>query len=258
MNLKSVMTETIKILENRSYRTENKKIVLDEKRFNSKTLIYSETPKTKLLPQKLKTEIILLDCDSFEAAHWLLNEKKSNQPLVLDFASDSNPGGGCLSNQQGTQEESLCRRSSLFQSLKSTKYPISQLGCIYVPQVVVFRDKNMALLNEPFWVSVVASSLRSMSSSDGTLKGKDEDLVSNKISTILSVALIHNHRSIVLGAWGCGAFGNSASEIARIFHKTIHKKFEGMFENIVFAIPKKSNNCFNEFAKIFIDAQLVK
>jgi uncharacterized protein (TIGR02452 family) len=258
MSLKNVMTETIKILENRSYRSDNKKIALDEKRFNSKTIIYSSTPITKSNPCKQKTQIFLLDCDSFDAAQWLLTEKKSTQPLVLDFASDSNPGGGCLSNQQGTQEESLCRRSSLFLSLKSSKYPIPQLGCIYVPHVVVFRDTNMMLMNEPFWVSVIASSLRSMSSSDGTLKGKDEDLVSNKISLILNVALIHNHRSVVLGAWGCGAFGNSASEIARIFHKTIHEKYEGMFENIVFAIPKKSNNCHTEFAKIFIDAQLVK
>ena len=32
---------------------------------------------------------------------------------VLDFASDSNPGGSWRSKQQGTQEEELCRCSSL-------------------------------------------------------------------------------------------------------------------------------------------------
>jgi hypothetical protein len=34
-------------------------------------------------------------------------------PLVLDFASDSNPGGGWRGGQRGTQEEALCRCSSL-------------------------------------------------------------------------------------------------------------------------------------------------
>lgn len=261
MNLKEVMIETLKILLNRSYRIESKDIKLDEKRFNKKTIVYQNfTPQSVPLNKtpSYKTNIYLYDGDSFDAALWVKSQKKS-QPVVLDFASDTNPGGGCQSNQQGTQEESLCRRSSLFTSLKSSKYPIPSLGCIYVPEVVVFRDKNMKLLHEPFWVSVVAASLRSMSSSsDGKISGKEEMIVVNKISIVMQAALLNKHRCLVLGAWGCGAFGNSASEIARLFQKTINTNFNGMFEHIVFAIPKKSNNCYSEFAKVFIESQLVQ
>ena len=40
-------------------------------------------------------------------------DKQLQTPAVLDFASDSNPGGGFRGSQQGTQEEELCRQSNL-------------------------------------------------------------------------------------------------------------------------------------------------
>lgn len=259
MNLKDVMTETLKIVENKSYKIDSKVVKLESKRFNKKSIVYNSAPQFKISKNVSSTKLYLFNGDTFDAALWSIKELNAVQPLVLDFASDTNPGGGCLSNQQGTQEESLCRRSSLFVSLKNTKYPIPSMGCIYVPDVVVFRDRNMGLISEPYWVSVVAASLRSMSSSsDGKLKGKDEEVVVNKISTILNVALEYNHKCIILGAWGCGAFGNSASEIARAFDKVIKLKYNKTFDHIVFAIPKKSNNCFSEFSKVFISAQTIE
>ena len=42
------------------------------------------------------------------------------------------------------------------------------------------------------------------------------------------------HKKLVLGAWGCGAFGNDPQEVAELFRDNL-KKF-GCFEEVVFAV----------------------
>ena len=46
-------------------------------------------------------------------------------------ASGHNPGDSWRSQQQGTQGESLCRRSNLVILLEKCKYPIPRYGLIY-------------------------------------------------------------------------------------------------------------------------------
>ena len=41
---------------------------------------------------------------------------------------------------------------------------------------------------------------------------------------------------LVLGAWGCGAFGNDPARTARDFHGALAGAFAGAFEEVVFAI----------------------
>ena len=67
--------------------------------------------------------------DTFEAVIRLVNNKYN--PIALDFASGTNPGGGWRSQQQGTQEESLCRRSNLGLLLEGKKYPIPCDGALH-------------------------------------------------------------------------------------------------------------------------------
>ncbi len=40
----------------------------------------------------------------------------------------------------------------------------------------------------------------------------------------------------VLGAWGCGAFGNNPARTARDFHTALAGEFAGAFAEVVFAI----------------------
>ena len=47
---------------------------------------------------------------------------------------------------------------------------------------------------------------------------------------------------LVLGAWGCGAFGNDGRLIARLFHEAIDGEFRGVFQEIVFAITDWSDD----------------
>jgi uncharacterized protein (TIGR02452 family) len=53
---------------------------------------------------------------------------------------------------------------------------------------------------------------------------------------VLGVAAAHGHRSLVLGAWGCGVFGNDPAEVASLFGMALEGPFAGAFEAVVFAV----------------------
>ena len=50
------------------------------------------------------------------------------------------------------------------------------------------------------------------------------------------MALLHGHKSLVLGAWGCGAFGNDGNMVAGLFRTALAENFQGAFERVAFAI----------------------
>ena len=59
---------------------------------------------------------------------------------------------------------------------------------------------------------------------------------------------IKKPNTIILGAFGCGVFGNDPKLIASLF-MDICKKYGGHYENIVFAIPPDIN--YKIFKQIF-------
>eukprot|EP01125_Pyxidicula_operculata_P017015 TRINITY_DN591_c0_g1_i11.p1 TRINITY_DN591_c0_g1~~TRINITY_DN591_c0_g1_i11.p1 ORF type:complete len:444 (-),score=61.92 TRINITY_DN591_c0_g1_i11:1134-2465(-) len=64
-----------------------------------------------------------------------------------------------------------------------------------------------------------------------------------KIENILTSAILNNHDSIVLSAFGCGAFKNPPEHMARIFHQVLSdKKFHNRFRIVVFAIIEDKNS----------------
>ena len=58
----------------------------------------------------------------------------------------------------------------------------------------------------------------------------------SRILKVLSVWLLNGHASIVLRAWGCGAFGNDPHEIAKLFRRALVQNFTGAYARVVFAI----------------------
>lgn len=115
-----ITEETINILREGQYGPKEQRVKLDLKRVH-KCKTYSSIPTIPTIPTILTVptvlnadkvaQIMVLGMDTFEAGIWLKQQKGAKNPVVLDFASDSNPGGGYRTNQEGTQEESLCRKS---------------------------------------------------------------------------------------------------------------------------------------------------
>ena len=62
----------------------------------------------------------------------------------------------------------------------------------------------------------------------------DAGFLDRKVASVLSTAAARGHRCVVLGAWGCGAFGNCAEDVARAFRRGLarHPALDA-----VFAVP---------------------
>ena len=59
---------------------------------------------------------------------------------------------------------------------------------------------------------------------------------------MLAVARACGHDTLVLGAWGCGAFKNDVARTARDFRHALETEFAGAFSEVVFAITDWSPN----------------
>ena len=85
------------------------------------------------------------------------------------------------------------------------------------------------------------------------------DLFFERINSVLLCAAHYGYTHLILGAWGCGAFGNDSETVAGLFHDAIEnfsydgKNVHQLFESITFAVPyskkKPANN--ETFAKVF-------
>jgi uncharacterized protein (TIGR02452 family) len=70
---------------------------------------------------------------------------------------------------------------------------------------------------------------------------------------VLATAVHHGHRRLILGAWGCGAFGIETVVMARIFHELLATTFATAFELVTFAITdwSEEKRFIGPFQEIF-------
>jgi uncharacterized protein (TIGR02452 family) len=57
-----------------------------------------------------------------------------------------------------------------------------------------------------------------------------------RVAKVLAIAAIHGHEALVLGAWGCGVFGNDGGEIAELFRAALTGRFANTFSRTIFAV----------------------
>lgn len=185
------------------------------------------------------------------------------RPLVLNFAAGRTPGGGFLKGARA-QEESLCRSSGLYACLEGNPMYACHKACdclyshyaIYSPEVPVFRADDGTLLAQPWpcsFVTCAAVNARVVLGQDSGRRREIRAAMHERIHRVLAIAAQHGHTSLVLGAWGCGAFGNDPEEIAGLFHGALAWDFRGVFSRVAFAITDWSEveRYIGPFRKMF-------
>lgn len=225
-----------------------------------------------------KTKLSVVNNDCLVVGKQMMDEGLN--PAVLNMASAYRPGGGVL-NGARAQEECIFRRSNLFMSLyrydrqmynlviepnknESSEsmydlsfiqqgYPMDEnFGGIYSADVTVFKDSNYEWLYDPYetaFISVAAMNInRALRQGqqvliDGRLSDRAIAITKNKIRTIYRIGILHGHDSLVLGAWGCGAFGNPPVQMAQLFVEVLNEdEFRGRYKDIRFAIIEDHNS----------------
>ncbi|UJR16901.1 hypothetical protein I4U23_003799 [Adineta vaga] len=204
---------------------------------------------------------------------------KGYDPVMLNMANSSTPGGGFRTGASA-QEEDLFRRSNYSRSLdinfpetaeknhkrsycKSSNepepyptnvsmYPLEDFDAIYTSGLCFFRldkDNGYAFMDEPLYdvccIAIAAS--RDPPVKDGQLSSDIAEIMRKKVETIFAIAHKNKHDSLVLSAFGCGAFHNPPEHVANIF-KSVIEQYAGVFRRIDFAIVGASDNSHGNYS----------
>ena len=234
-----------------------------------------------------KTGCVNADC--VDVAQQLINA--GYNPAILNLASAGRPGGG-YDLGLGAQEESLCQSSNLSLSLyqfadprrlkcawdsgvphKQIGYPLdTNFGGIYTPGVTFFRNnkrKYFTIKDDPFRCDVITVAALSFNgrndfaramelmykAADGGFTPAGAEVMRNKIRTIFRMGVEHGKDSLVLGAFGCGAYKLPVPDVVALFRQVMNEpEFAGKFRLLVFAILEsthKPNGLNGKFAHFY-------
>jgi len=89
---------------------------------------------------------------------------------------------------------------------------------IWSPAVPVFRDDQGHLLDEPYTTSFLTAAAPNRGAIASNQPENLPDVpatLRRRARRVLTVAAAHGHRSLVLGAWGCGVFANDRTRSPR-------------------------------------------
>lgn len=234
------------------------------------TKVYRDEVSAAKVPARYKTtKTGCANEDCMVVAKNLIDQGRN--PAILSMA---NPDKACgeYNSGDGSQEPSLCLASTLSPTLyqyynklwakkasvplrEPSGYPIDvRFGGIYSPKVTVFRDNTFsgfALREKPFQIAIITTGALNFNpnpkiapsnnleyrSQDGGFTPEGEEVMSDKIRTIYRIALLNDHDSLVLGAFGCGTFKLKPELVSALFKKILdEKEFKGKFHTIVFAM----------------------
>lgn len=258
----NIFWETVFICRNKKYLLQGNTINIPIENIIDDTVFYECPPKLDPVNSSSETVFSVVNDDCLLTVETMLN--KGYNPCVLNMGNSQNPGGG-VTFGSGAQEENIFRRSNLHISLYqfasySQKYQIppsehqypmnSDTGGIYSPSITVFRASEQEayqLLQNPFKVSVVSvAAIRfpAIEKINGEYRiGSDfVEPAKEKIRTIFRIAGIHGHDSLVLSAFGCGAYKNPPKHMAELFKEVFEEyEFKNHFKQVTFAILDDHN-----------------
>ena len=204
-----------------------------------------------------ETNIIVEELDSVSSIIKHVGECK-NRMAVLNFSSYKNPGGMFI-NGSKAQEECLCHESFLYNVLSqfvmefydwNSKHKNKALylnRALYSPNIIF--NKNGSCVS----CDVITCACPNKSAAQKYLNVSDKEnteVLKSRIKYVLDIAKDNNVDTLILGAYGCGVFGQDAREVASIFKEylnTTHK----CFERVIFAIPKGRDGNLEAFKRVF-------
>ena len=218
--------------------------------------------------------IIFLYKDTIEAVNYISINYPGYKISILNFANGKYPGGGYI-NGAIAQEEDICRKlpefytSLLYSKFKSmhTCYPFGAAtkkrysSVLWTDNVLIKRDKNLNYITDKNkWksIGIVSAAAPNINGNDYYDNSEINKTVNNIFITPVKFS---NTNILILGAWGCGAFGNNPVKIAKLFRDAILNGMASKYTIICFAIPGIYNDRTNinsyVFYKILKKAKLI-
>lgn len=269
MSLKGIAQETLGVVERGGYVAPSGRsvVVRDEvERAIQGTVLYrpgdfAGLPRKEALAGRGRPYIEVTTEKTGAASRRLVETEGVSGVVALNFASAKNPGGGFLGGAKA-QEEDLARCSALYPCLvtqreyydvnRAERSPLYTDHVIYSPEVPFFRDERLELLERPFTVSIITAPAPAPNAGAARRNAPAavpllREVLHARALKVLQVAAHHGHRTLVLGAWGCGAFCNEPRDAAEAFARALDA-LPGVFERVVFAVWERGEEKPNQRA----------
>jgi uncharacterized protein (TIGR02452 family) len=206
-------------------------------------------------------QIIIANDDTFNYCR-ITNFEET--PLVLNFANPCYPGGGVLKGSIA-QEEDLCRKSNLYESLVSkeareyyytnriSEMPFKENNAILTRRVSIFKDNEFNICS-PKIVDVLTIAAPKLTEDDVNDPAEKYKLtLYQRLRMILDIAEYHQYHELVLGAFGCGVFKNKPIVVANGFRRMMSQGLYH-FDKVHFVIKvTKAKDCatYSTFCDVF-------
>lgn len=160
---------------------------------------------------------------------------------ALNFASFKYPGGGFITGNMA-QEESLCHDSTLYAVIGSDKFKAEYEynrkhtnNGLYEHMAIYSPDIIFDFPNESVYCDIITCAAPNYEAAkkNNVSKEENDNAMRERIELILRLAEEHNVDILILGAWGCGVFGQNPISVAEMFSDAL-KKYK--FGKVIFAI----------------------
>jgi uncharacterized protein (TIGR02452 family) len=235
------------------------------------TVLYRPQELAALLAQRTPVsgeppQIVLTAEATGAALHRLVAVEGRSHVVALNFASARNPGGGFLGGAKA-QEEDICRCTALYPCLitqqeyyaanREHRSALYTDYMIYSPEVPFIRDEGRTLLGKPFTASFITAPAPNAGAIANNHPEEEVQIVptfARRAWYVLTIAAQQRQRTVVLGAWGCGAFHNDPWIIAPLLRDAVaDSRFAGAFDQVVMAVYDRSKpqDVWNAFAATF-------
>ena len=174
-------------------------------------------------------------------------QHRGKRVCALNFANANFPGGAYILGGSA-QEEALCRASLLYYTIRTAKrfYRANHLHVlpdytdhmIYSEHVPVIRDNAGNLLETPLDCDFITSPAVNRTFAKLLFpRSKLDTIMQNRIEQIIALAAQKRPEVLVLGAYGCGVFGNRRETVYPMFENAVNRFLPGDVD-VIFADPR--------------------
>ena len=219
------------------------------------TLAYNVN--SKFIEKRLNNKQIII-VDEIDSVGAIFKYSNVNEiTAVLNFASYNNPGGNFI-NGSKAQEECLCHESYLYNVLKGRigYYKINHKNknrSLYTDRALYSPNVRFTKECKDVFCDVITCAAPNKTAAQKYYNVSDEEnseVLKERIEFVLKIAQDNGVDNLILGAYGCGVFGQDPLEVAKIFKEFLSGKYK-CFNKVIFAIPNKLEVNYRCFKRIF-------
>lgn len=205
------------------------------------TVYRSDRPLGRVSPKLIKHDIELVPLDSVSCA---FEKPCIGKTAILNFASYKNPGGFFLGGSPA-QEEALCHESNLYPILlafensyyatnrKTLNRSLYTDAAIYSPLVTFEHNGETKEIDV---LTCAAPNFRSAHKYKNVGAPENEAIFRQRIRFMYNIAECNGVETLILGAWGCGVFGQHPGITCQLMLNELTQNYV-QIPHIYFAIP---------------------